>query len=98
MVGLQLPDGFIRPGEDPSDFYDSGVSEVAFGWVDGYRVVYSRLPRNWAAYAPDLPGVITTGTTLKETERNMQEAVPFHLEGVDEDRRERPWLYEERPS
>ena len=97
MVELQLPAGFVRPGEDAENLYDSEVHAVTFGWVDGYRVVYSQLPHNWAAYSPDLPGVITTGKTLEKTERNMHEALPFHLEGLAEDRRERPWLYEEQP-
>jgi predicted RNase H-like HicB family nuclease len=36
--------------------------------------------RNWAAYVPDLPGCITTGSTLEETERNIREAIEGHLE------------------
>jgi len=40
--------------------------------------------------------VITTGKMLEEAERNMGEAIPLHLEGLEEDRRERPWLYEQQ--
>jgi predicted RNase H-like HicB family nuclease len=64
------------------------------GEVLGFRVVYEQLPRNWDAYSPDLPGVITTGTDRADVERNMRAAIPFHLEGMARDRRERPWLYE----
>ena len=29
-----------------------------------------------------MPGCVSTGTTRDEVERNMQEAVAFHLEGL----------------
>jgi predicted RNase H-like HicB family nuclease len=44
-----------------------------------YAVVIEKAGRNYSAYAPDLPGVITTGATPEATERNMREAVAFHL-------------------
>jgi predicted RNase H-like HicB family nuclease len=34
---------------------------------------------------PDLPGVITTGQTKKETQHLIREAIQFHLEGLRED-------------
>ena len=45
----------------------------------GYAVVIEKAGRNYSAYAPDLPGVITTGRTPEATERNMREAIAFHL-------------------
>jgi predicted RNase H-like HicB family nuclease len=44
-----------------------------------YAVVIEKAGRNYSAYAPDLPGVITTGPTPEATERNMREAIAFHL-------------------
>jgi predicted RNase H-like HicB family nuclease len=44
-----------------------------------YAVVIEKAGRNYSAYAPDLPGVITTGRTPEATERNMREAIAFHL-------------------
>ena len=44
-----------------------------------YAVVTEKAGRNYSAYAPDLPGVITTGRTPEATERNMREAIAFHL-------------------
>uniref|UniRef100_Q01U73 HicB-like antitoxin of toxin-antitoxin system domain-containing protein n=1 Tax=Solibacter usitatus (strain Ellin6076) TaxID=234267 RepID=Q01U73_SOLUE len=44
-----------------------------------YLVIYERTDTGFSAYAPDLPGCITTGTTLEETERMMKEAIEFHL-------------------
>jgi len=49
-----------------------------------YAVVFEKAASNWAAYAPDLPGCITTGATLEETKRNMREAMTLHLEAMRE--------------
>ena len=40
---------------------------------------------NYSAYVPDLPGCVTTGDTPEETERNIREAIEFHLQGMRED-------------
>jgi predicted RNase H-like HicB family nuclease len=47
-----------------------------------YLVIYERTKRNWAAYAPDVPGYIATGKTRAEVEHNFREALAFHLEGL----------------
>lgn len=44
-----------------------------------YAVVFERAGCNWSAYVPDLPGCITVGDTLEETEANIKEAVEGHL-------------------
>ena len=49
-----------------------------------YAVVIEKADSNWAAYVPDLPGCVTTGATLEETKRNIQEAVELHLEAMRE--------------
>src|SRR5436190_7529858 len=41
-----------------------------------YAVIFEQAETNWAAYVPDLPGCVTTGRTLEETERNIREAIP----------------------
>ena len=91
MMRVDVPEGFMRAGDE--DLYDADALAVDFGWIDGFRVVYEQLPHNWCAYSPDLDGVITTGTSREDVERNMREAIPFHLEGMAQDRKERPWLY-----
>ena len=47
-----------------------------------YVVVYEQTPNNFCAYAPDLPGCISTGKTWEEVQEVMQEAIEFHLEGM----------------
>jgi predicted RNase H-like HicB family nuclease len=44
-----------------------------------YAVIFGQAENNWAAYVPDLPGCMTTGSTLEETERNIRQAVEGHL-------------------
>jgi predicted RNase H-like HicB family nuclease len=50
-----------------------------------YAIVIEKAGDNYAAYVPDLPGCIATGSTLEETERLIREAIEFHLAGLRED-------------
>ena len=50
-----------------------------------YAVIYEKTGTGYSAYAPDLPGCITTGATREETERLMKEAIEFHIAGMRED-------------
>jgi predicted RNase H-like HicB family nuclease len=45
-----------------------------------YAVIFEQAETNWAAYVPDLPGCVTTGGTLEETERNIREAISGHIQ------------------
>lgn len=49
-----------------------------------YAVVFEQAGHNWSAYVPDLPGCITTGKTIEETERNIREAIKGHLRTLRE--------------
>lgn len=44
-----------------------------------YLVVYEKTATGYSSYVPDLPGCITTGPTLSDTKKNMQEATNGHL-------------------
>ncbi len=50
-----------------------------------YAVVIERAGKNYSAYVPDLPGCVSTGCTVEETTRNIQQAIELHLEGMQED-------------
>lgn len=50
-----------------------------------YAIVIEKAESNYSAYVPDLPGCVATGLTIEETERQIQEAIEFHLEGLRED-------------
>ena len=51
-----------------------------------YAVVIEKVPGNYSAYVPDLPGCVATGATETEVERQIREAIKLHLEGLREDR------------
>ena len=47
-------------------------------------VIEGATGENYSAYAPDLPGCVATGATVEEVEREMHDAIAFHLEGLRE--------------
>jgi predicted RNase H-like HicB family nuclease len=50
-----------------------------------YAVVIEKAGANYSAYVPDLPGCIATGKTPEVVEREIREAIEFHLEGLREE-------------
>jgi predicted RNase H-like HicB family nuclease len=50
-----------------------------------YAIVVEKAGNNYSAYVPDLPGCVATGATVEETEREIREAITFHIEGLIED-------------
>ena len=50
-----------------------------------YLVIFEKAGDNYSAYSPDIPGCIATGNTRKEVEKNIKEAINFHIEGLKED-------------
>jgi len=50
-----------------------------------YFIIIEKAENNYGAYCPDLPGCVSTGNTIDETVKNMQEAIEFHIDGIRED-------------
>lgn len=50
-----------------------------------YAVVIEKGEGNFSAYVPDLPGCVATGETRDDVEREIREAIVFHLDGMRED-------------
>lgn len=50
-----------------------------------YAVVIEKAEENFSAYVPDLPGCVATASTVKDVEREIREAIRFHIEGMKED-------------
>ena len=50
-----------------------------------YAVVFEQTPNNYCAYAPDVPGCVSTGKTWDEMQAMIQEALTFHIEFLLED-------------
>lgn len=55
-----------------------------------YLIVIESTSTGFSAYSPDVPGCVATGSTRAETEREMQKAISFHLDGLREDGAEIP--------
>ena len=50
-----------------------------------YAIVIEKANSNYSAYVPDLPGCVATGVTSEEAEKEIREAIEFHIEGMKED-------------
>jgi len=50
-----------------------------------YAIVIEAANGNFSAYVPDLPGCVATGDTVEAAEREIREAIQFHLEGLRAD-------------
>jgi predicted RNase H-like HicB family nuclease len=50
-----------------------------------YTVIFEQGPTSWGAYVPDLPGVITVGDSREEVEKQIQEAIKLHVDGMREE-------------
>ncbi len=47
-----------------------------------YLILIEHGDGNYGAWAPDLPGCVAVGDTAEECEREMREAIAFHLRGL----------------
>ncbi|MDP9110673.1 MAG: type II toxin-antitoxin system HicB family antitoxin [Candidatus Eremiobacteraeota bacterium] len=47
-----------------------------------YAILIESGPRNYSAFAPDLPGCVAVGYTLDEVKENMRSAIASHIENL----------------
>ena len=47
-----------------------------------YLIVVEPTATGFSAYSPDLPGCVATGQTQEEVEKQMREAIEFHIDGL----------------
>ncbi len=52
--------------------------------VTGYAVIIERSMTGYGAYAPELPGVGVTASTIDEVERLISEAIVLHVDSLRE--------------
>ena len=55
-----------------------------------YLVIIEEIKNGFSAFSSDLQGCIATGTSKEEVEKNMKEAISFHLEGMSQEGLEVP--------
>lgn len=53
-------------------------------------IIVEKTGTGYSAYSPDVPGCVATGATRDEVEREMRDAIAFHLEGLRADGTELP--------
>ena len=50
-----------------------------------YAILIERAETNYSAYVPDLPGCIATGSSIEAVQREMRDAIRFHIDGLKAD-------------
>ena len=50
--------------------------------MNRYLIIVEKTPSGYSAYSPDVPGCVAAGRTRSEVEREMREAIAFHIEGL----------------
>jgi predicted RNase H-like HicB family nuclease/uncharacterized protein YegP (UPF0339 family) len=50
-----------------------------------YAVIIEEGENSFGAYVPDLPGCVAVGQTREEVLKLIEEAIEFHIEGLQED-------------
>mgnify|MGYP005851725187 CR=1 FL=1 len=50
-----------------------------------YAVIIEQANGNYSAYVPDLPGCVATGASVADVERDIRDAIRFHIDGLKED-------------
>lgn len=51
-----------------------------------YLIIFEKTETGYSAYVPDLPGCIATGKTKAIAEKNILDAIRFHLDGMKEEK------------
>ena len=52
--------------------------------MTGYAIIIEGEGGSFSAYAPELPGCVSAGSSVAEVEALMREAIEFHLEMMRE--------------
>ncbi|MDA0194786.1 MAG: type II toxin-antitoxin system HicB family antitoxin [Bacteroidetes bacterium] len=55
-----------------------------------FLVILEKTSTGYSAYSPDVPGCIATGSTKRIAEKNIYDAIQFHLEGLKDEKLELP--------
>ena len=50
-----------------------------------YAIVIEKAEGNYSAYVPDLLGCVATGDTIETVEREIRDAIRFHIQGLQQE-------------
>jgi predicted RNase H-like HicB family nuclease len=68
-------------GGDTEQYSEASRSQI----MKKYLIIVEKTNTGYSAFSPDIPGCGSVGDTKEEVERNIQEAIEFHLEGLREE-------------
>ncbi len=50
-----------------------------------YAIVIEKAGDYYSAFVPDLPGCVAAGSTIEAVEREIRDAIRFHIDGLEQD-------------
>ena len=50
--------------------------------MNRYLIIVEKTSTGFSAYSPDVPGCVAAAATRSEVEREMHDAIEFHIEGL----------------
>ena len=50
--------------------------------MNRYLIIVEETPSGYSAYSPDVPGCVAAASTRSGVEREMHDAIEFHIEGL----------------
>jgi predicted RNA binding protein YcfA (HicA-like mRNA interferase family)/predicted RNase H-like HicB family nuclease len=80
--------GLVTVAGKPSDDLAPGTLNSILkqaGEAMKYLIIIEQTETGFSAYSPDVPGCVATGATRESIEREMRDAVAFHLEGLKDE-------------
>lgn len=61
--------------------------------MEKVQVIIEKSSTGYSAYIPELPGCVSTGSSLDKVKDNISEAISFHLDGMRQDNLSIPYLF-----
>ena len=50
--------------------------------MNRYLIIVEETPSGYSAYSPDVPGCVAAAATRPDVEREMHDAIEFHIDGL----------------
>ena len=50
--------------------------------MNRYLIIVEETPSGYSAYSPDVPGCVAAAATRSDVEREMHDAIEFHIDGL----------------
>jgi predicted RNase H-like HicB family nuclease len=85
VLGFLGVAAWAAAGEPLGIFTSAALERTAWAAAALVAAVLGAAVVFYTTYVPDLPGCIATGESVAEVEREIREAIAFHVEGLRED-------------